>query len=366
MKAPRHASASRPSALAPILACLLAAPAGAAAQGMPTAQQQQQTPRASAARGVELYRQGKLEEAADALRAAVKADKADAGSWHLLGVVLNSAGKAKEARKAFEAAVKLRPDRAESHEGLAYTLLVANKPKEAERAARRALELAPRGATARYTLGVVRLRQGRPDEAIAEADRVLGDAPDYAPAHRLRGQAHLDLYGEAAAEMIEESSKRKSPPAPSDPAARARRWGHLTEAARSFEKYLQLAPDASDSAMLREQLESLRVHASLPTNAAEPVAYPPGELTTRAVVLSRPEPEYTGIAREEGVEGRVILRLVLAADGQVKHIFVLRGLSHGLTEKAVAAARRIRFKPATKDGRPVSQFATIMYDFGIY
>ena len=363
MRAPRNASASpSPPMLAAALACLLASAVCAAAQATPAAPQQ--TAHAhTAARGVELYKQGKLDEAAAVLRAAVKADKTDAESWHLLGVVLNRAGKAKEARKAFETAIKRSPGHAEAHAGLAYTLLVANKMKDAERAARRALELAPRSPTARYTLGVVRLRQGRSYEALTEAERVIADSPDFAPAHRLRGQAHIDVYAGEAAEVLEESIKRKSPDAP---AARARRWGHLAEAAGSFERYVQLAPDAPDSASVREQLESLRVHAWLSANGADKAAYTAREVTSKAVVLSRPEPSYTEDARKEDVEGMVILRLVLAADGQVKHIFVVRGLSHGLTEKAVAAARRIQFKPAMRDGRPVSQFVTVMYNFSIY
>jgi outer membrane biosynthesis protein TonB len=37
-----------------------------------------------------------------------------------------------------------------------------------------------------------------------------------------------------------------------------------------------------------------------------------------------------------------------------------------LTEKAIAAARQIRFQPAQKDGRAVSQWITIEYNFNIY
>ncbi|MBA3323229.1 MAG: energy transducer TonB, partial [Pyrinomonadaceae bacterium] len=38
----------------------------------------------------------------------------------------------------------------------------------------------------------------------------------------------------------------------------------------------------------------------------------------------------------------------------------------GLTEKAIEAARRITFTPAEKDGRPVSQYITLVYNFNIY
>lgn len=353
MKVPRTVSAAPPPRLASAVACLLALAVGAAAR------QQQPARSAEAARGVELYRQGRLGEAEGALRAAVEANKADADSWYHLGVVLSRAGKVREARKAFESAVKRRPAHADSHAGLGYTLLVANKLKEAERAARRAISLDPRAPAARYTLGVLRLRQGRSVDAAAEADVALRAAPDFAPAYLLEGQAYVSLY----ADDIAAGSAARGPKSPPDPAVRARRKQYLEKAARSFEKYVELTPDSAESAEMREQLEALRVHAP---GEGEPAAYSTDEVTTKAVVLSRPEPIYTERARKEGVEGAVILRMVLGSDGQVKHILVMRGLSHGLTEKAIRAARAVRFTPATKDGRPVSQFVTIQYNFHVY
>ncbi|HEY9282364.1 MAG TPA: TonB family protein, partial [Pyrinomonadaceae bacterium] len=326
------------------------------------AARQQSARSAEAARGVELYRQGKLGEAEGALRAALKVDKADADSWYHLGVVLSRAGKMREARKAFESAVKRRPGHADSHAGLGYTLLVANKLKEAERVAARAISLDARAPAARYTLGVLRLRQGRSKDAVAEAGEALRAAPDFAPAYLLEGQAYISLY----ADDIEAGTRARGPKsATPDPAVQARRKQYLEAAARSFEKYVELTPDSAESAEMREQLEALRVHASARV-AGEPAAYTSDEVTTKAVVVARPEPIYTERARQEGVEGAIILRVVLASDGQVKHILVMRGLSHGLTENAIRAARAVRFIPATKDGRPVSQAVTIQYNFNIY
>lgn len=361
MKTPRDVFAKSLLRLAPAVACLLALGADAPARR----QQPPPARSAAAARGVELYSQGKLEEAEDVLRAAVKADKTDAESWYQLGLVLNRAGKAKDARKAFESAVKRRPAHAESHAGLGYTLLVANKPKEAERAALRAIELEPRSLAARYTLGVVRLRQGRPADGLAEAEESIKVSPDFAAAHRLRGQAYVNLYADDIEGAMVKANGGRPRPAQPDPARSARRRQYLAEAARSFEKYMQLAPDSPEAQVLRDQLDTLRVYASA-AGPAEPAAYTSDQVTTKVAILSRPEPLYTESARKEGVEGSVILRMVLAADGQVKHILVVRGLSHGLTENVINAARRIKFTPATKDGRPVSQFVTIKYTFNIY
>jgi len=44
----------------------------------------------------------------------------------------------------------------------------------------------------------------------------------------------------------------------------------------------------------------------------------------------------------------------------------VRTLPFGLTERAIAAARQIKFVPATKGGRPVSVFMQLEYNFNLY
>ena len=61
-----------------------------------------------------------------------------------------------------------------------------------------------------------------------------------------------------------------------------------------------------------------------------------------------------------------MLRAVFAADGKVKHISVIAGLPDGLTERAIVAARGIKFVPAKKDGRPVSMWMQLEYNFNLY
>jgi TonB family protein len=93
---------------------------------------------------------------------------------------------------------------------------------------------------------------------------------------------------------------------------------------------------------------------------------PARNVTRRAVLLSKPEPGFTEEARKNGVTGTVKLRLALRADGTISDISVVKGLPDGLTERAIQAARRIQFTPAQKDGRNVSQWVTIEYNFNIY
>ena len=94
--------------------------------------------------------------------------------------------------------------------------------------------------------------------------------------------------------------------------------------------------------------------------------FKPQETSRRAQVVSRPEPLYTEEARRNQITGTVTLRLVLNANGTITNITALSRLPDGLTERAIEAARRIKFTPAEKDGRKVSQYATIQYNFNIY
>jgi TonB family protein len=90
------------------------------------------------------------------------------------------------------------------------------------------------------------------------------------------------------------------------------------------------------------------------------------EVTTRARVLSKPEPQYTEEARRGGTTGTVTLSVVFSRTGQVTNIRAVQTLCCGLTEKAIAAARQIRFVPATRDGRAVSMYMQLEYNFNLY
>ena len=90
------------------------------------------------------------------------------------------------------------------------------------------------------------------------------------------------------------------------------------------------------------------------------------QVTERARVIFKPEPQYTEDARRNQITGTVILRTVFSRTGEVTNIRAAQSLPFGLTEKAIAAARQIRFHPATKDGHPVNVYVQLEYNFSIY
>ena len=90
------------------------------------------------------------------------------------------------------------------------------------------------------------------------------------------------------------------------------------------------------------------------------------DVTTKARLLAKPEPQYTEDARKNQVTGTVVLKVVFASNGTVQNIRTVSGLPYGLTERAIAAARQIKFVPATKDGHQVSMWMQLEYNFNLY
>src|SRR5712692_1707421 len=90
------------------------------------------------------------------------------------------------------------------------------------------------------------------------------------------------------------------------------------------------------------------------------------DVSSKARILEKPEPQYTEAARKNQITGTVVIKAIFSSSGQVTNIVAVARLPDGLTEKAIAAARQIRFVPATKDGHPVSMYMQLEYNFNLY
>lgn len=102
------------------------------------------------------------------------------------------------------------------------------------------------------------------------------------------------------------------------------------------------------------------------TNKNDIAPFTGKEVSSKASVITRPEPSYTEEARQHQTTGTVVLRGVFSSSGAIINIRVVSGLPSGLTGKAIGAARQIRFIPAIKDSNFVSQWVQIEYNFNLY
>jgi protein TonB len=97
--------------------------------------------------------------------------------------------------------------------------------------------------------------------------------------------------------------------------------------------------------------------ASLPTlGVAVSDGVIEGELTHRV------QPVYPMFARERHLEGAVVLRVLIAEDGAVRHVDIVRGDST-LAQAAVGAVRQWRYKPYQLNNRPVSTTIDVTINF---
>ena len=83
------------------------------------------------------------------------------------------------------------------------------------------------------------------------------------------------------------------------------------------------------------------------------------EVDQKVRIWSRPVP----VAPEPGIV-IIVLRAVFSKTGKVRKIEVVSGTKYPFTRAAIEAARRIKFEPAIKDGRYVSQGMLLEYRFG--
>jgi len=84
-----------------------------------------------------------------------------------------------------------------------------------------------------------------------------------------------------------------------------------------------------------------------------------GGLTTPVEITFKPNPVYTDEARSLKLEGEVLLEVSFSATGTLHVNRVVKGLGHGLDEAAMAAANKMRFKPALRNGQPVDSTAIV-------
>ena len=82
----------------------------------------------------------------------------------------------------------------------------------------------------------------------------------------------------------------------------------------------------------------------------------PGNGVVHPIVVREVKPGYTREAMQKKIEGSVFLSMVVTVTGDVSDITVTKSLDaeYGLDQQAIDAARKWKFKPASKEGQPVA------------
>lgn len=79
--------------------------------------------------------------------------------------------------------------------------------------------------------------------------------------------------------------------------------------------------------------------------------------------VNRVKPDYPDAADRADITATVEASAVFRANGQVGEVQITRWAGFSLDESAARAIRQLKFKPATRDGKPISVRATVRYNF---
>ncbi len=85
----------------------------------------------------------------------------------------------------------------------------------------------------------------------------------------------------------------------------------------------------------------------------------------KPTISKKVKAKYPKDASASGIHGTVLLSVVFHANGKIGNIRVIMGLPNGLSEAAIEAAKQVVFKPAEKDGVPISVRMSLEYGFNI-
>ncbi|HET8772525.1 MAG TPA: energy transducer TonB [Thermoanaerobaculia bacterium] len=81
------------------------------------------------------------------------------------------------------------------------------------------------------------------------------------------------------------------------------------------------------------------------------------------VVVDRADPVYTETARKARIQGVVIVEAIIDKQGNVDNVKIVKGLPGGLSEEAMKAVRKWKFRPGTMGGEPVATIFNLTVNF---
>lgn len=239
-------------------------------------------------------------------------------------IQLYQQGDNKAAVKVLRDATKKNKTDAEAWRYFGLILLQDGKEKDAGKAFESSIRLRPDNVSAQIGIACALLRSDRSEGAVRETER----------------------------------------------AARKAGFKRFSEAVDELEKFFQLSPKqlARSTRLWHEQLEMLKLYANYADKAnPDREVFDLSEVTVKPIVISREVARYTDQARQNKTQGVVVISGILDKTGKMRYPIVVQSLPDGLTEAALNATSRMRWKPAEKNGKPVAVIlSNIDFTFNIY
>jgi TonB family protein len=261
-----------------------------------------------------------------------------AGAHYNLGIALRGKGQLENGVEEFRESVRLNPNDYLAHWELGMALYVKD-PDGAIVELREAVRVNPKSVLARYFLASLLGAKGDIDGRIDQLRAILGIPPNTvaytAMTHCLLG-SELEKKGDLKAALEEYHTAYTLVPS-----------GGIhkgTTYKQDYENLLHKMEPNKDSGTGGE-------------------IYSVGGNVSAPIPVYKPEPTYTEEARKAKYQGAVVLWIVVDSQGNVTDARLAKPLGLGLDEKALETVRTWKFKPALRNGVPVSVRATVEVSF---
>jgi tetratricopeptide (TPR) repeat protein len=279
----------------------------------------------------------KLKEVEDAKKRIAKTPD-DAHEHYRLGGLYERLSQWQDAVAAYSQAVKIKPDFAYAHYSLGWCYTQLDNYEEALKAHQEAekhnritsFKLKLTEEKANYAIGWDLYRLRRYDEAIAYYVKAVQFDPAYQEAAYEIGRVCLAKGDQEGARQITDKL---------DPYLR-----DLLLKEMEVIEWIEKGGAASDPNPLVIKMDQ----------------------ETRPIILHSEKAKYTSMARDHNIQGIVVLGLVFGANEKITGVRIIRDLPYGLTAQTLIALQKIKFKPATKDGKPVSVRGMLEFSFNLY
>ena len=306
----------------------------------------------------------------------VSGDDVPARDFFLAGTAYITRKQYPEAVAAFTRAIERAPHDALAfrNRGIAYSQMGAHQ--EALRDLNTSIALDPQDAVAYNYRGIVYYALGNPQQAVVNFDKAIELQPKLVEAYNNRGivwriqgnirQAskdfdaaaqlgmalaaqHLQVLRDEIRQVQERLHHAGLNPGPADGIA-----GQQTIAA--LQQFQKTQGFPSTGMLDQATQQALGLHSS--------AVSPPDTAAATPRFVHQPTPDYPLLARQQGWEGSVTLRLELVADGTIGAVQITKSSGHPLLDTAAeTAAKTWTHVPATQDGVAVTRWVDITLTF---
>src|SRR5215510_5257630 len=262
----------------------------------------------------------------------------DASEHYRLGGLYEKLPRWQDAVAAYSQAVKIKPDFAYAHYRLGWCYTRLDKYKEALKAHQEAekhnritsFKLRLTVEKANYAIGWDLYRLRRYDEAIAYYVKAVQFDPTYLEATYEIGRVLMAKGDQEGARQIT----------------------------------YKLDPYLRD--LLLKEMEIIEwVEKGDAISGPNPLVFKL-DREIRPTLLHFEKANYTSMAKEHNIQGIVVLGVIFGANEKITGVRIIRDLPYGLTAQALIALQKIKFKPAMKDGKPVSVRGSLEFSFNLY